>query len=208
MNSSSETKKTLRQALLAKRELLADTPKHHYSLALATTLAKRPEFINSQRIAFYWPHQGEIDPSAVMMLAWQLGKKCYLPVLHPLGHKKLYFVEYRLGDKLQKNHYGIQEPCLTHREAIPTWTLNLVLMPVLGFDQWGHRLGRGGGYYDRTFAYAENTYKPTSPVLIGLAYEIQAIDRLPKEAWDIPMLGIATEKRFIIAMDYQRGSHQ
>lgn len=208
MDSSSNTKTTLRQALLAKRSFLANTPGHNQSLALAAILAKRLEFINSQRIAFYWPHQGEIDPRAAIDLAWQLGKKCYLPVLHPLGYKKLLFVEYCPKDKLHKNRFSIPEPSLLHRVCIPSWTLNLVLMPVLGFDQWGHRLGRGGGYYDRTFAYVENTYKPRNPLLIGLAYEFQALDRLPKEDWDIPMLGIATEKRFITAMDYQGSAHQ
>ncbi len=207
MDNRSATKKTLRQALLTKRDSMSETFGLNEGRALARSLSKRFEFINSQRIAFYWPHQGEIDPRYAMTLAWRLGKKCYLPVLHPLGHKKLLFVEYRPNDTLRENRYGILEPSLLHRDYIPAWALNLVLMPVLGFDQWGHRLGRGGGYYDRTYAFAENTRKPRSPILMGLAYEFQAIDRLPKEDWDIPMIGIVTEKRFIGAIDYHGSNH-
>ena len=66
-------------------------------------------------------------------------------------------------------------------------------MPLVAFDMRGNRLGMGGGYYDRTFAYLLNRRRWRRPILIGVAYEFQGVDSLTTRPWDIPLHGVATE---------------
>ncbi len=71
--------------------------------------------------------------------------------------------------------------------------LDLVFLPLVAFDRVGHRVGMGGGYYDRTFAFVQQMHH--KPILIGLAYEMQQVDGLPFCTWDIPLDGVLTEKQ-------------
>lgn len=168
------------------------------SRELLKTITHLDIFTQSHRIAFYWPSKGEIDPRPILELALKMGKRCYLPVIHPSKEKHLLFVEYRSGDRLKLNRYGIKEPILGsgHRIPLPPWMLNLVFVPLLAFNSEGRRLGRGGGYYDRTFAGLKYEHRPRQPTLIGFAYEFQKIESLPYEDWDLTLSGVATEKNF------------
>lgn len=121
------------------------------------------------------------------------GKKCYLPIL--IDDKKLQFASYQLGDVLQLNRYKILEP--TSSSLFPVQKLDLVLVPLVGFDQEGNRLGRGGGYYDCTFSFLRD--KQCKPLLLGLGYEQQKIDPLPKNDLDVKLDGVLTEHRLIIS---------
>ena len=73
--------------------------------------------------------------------------------------------------------------------------LDLVLVPLVAFDDRGNRLGMGGGYYDQTFAFLSQRQHYRRPTLLGVAYEFQRLVALPVQAWDIPLDGVATEKR-------------
>ena len=77
---------------------------------------------------------------------------------------------------------------------MPTHELDVILMPLVGFDNDGNRLGMGGGYYDRTLAYTRHAIK--KPVLIGVAHDLQRVDRLPYASWDIPLNAIVTPTCF------------
>ncbi len=74
--------------------------------------------------------------------------------------------------------------------------MDLVLIPLVGFDADGNRLGMGAGFYDRTFAFLQQNKRPTKPYLLGIAYEIQKIDQIIAETWDVRLDGIVTEKNF------------
>lgn len=116
-----------------------------------------------------------------------------MPVLTP--EKSLFFVYYEKGDALSANQYGIGEPENKSR-IIPTHQLDLVIAPLVAFDAHGNRLGTGGGYYDRTFAFLHEN-KRDKPSLLGLAYLTQSMKTLPLEPWDIPLDGVITEQAFI-----------
>lgn len=193
-----DSKKQLRHTLQSQCKQLSLSAKHQKSQALLSTLGISNDFKVSQHIAFYWPFKDEIDPRPLLESALLMKKNCYLPVLHPSKPGYLLFVEYRSDDKLVSNRFGIKEPLLGQRAIIDTWILNLVLIPLLAFTPKGHRLGRGGGYYDRTFALTKR-YRPNHPKLIGLAYDLQCLQTLPHESWDVPLAGVATDKRFIIS---------
>lgn len=162
-------------------------------------LRAHPVFLRAQHIACYMAADGEIELQPLMQVIEALGKRCYLPVLHPLKKGHLWFVPYRSGDAMAANRYGIAEPRAQRQHLLP-WALDLVLMPLVGFDRQGHRLGMGGGYYDRTFAFRKtNALGRSMPILMGVAHACQETEQLTIEDWDIPLDFVATDKEIIRA---------
>jgi len=101
------------------------------------------------------------------------------------------FAMYHDGDPLSLNRYQILEP---HSQPFLIEKLDIVLLPLVAFDEMGNRLGRGGGYYDRTFfAHAQG-----KPFLLGLGYEEQGTRQLPNDPWDVKLDGVLTEHRLIL----------
>lgn len=136
---------------------------------------------------------------SIIEKTWQARKKCYLPVVVTLSENKaLQFFEYEKNDKLISNRYGILEPDISEKSPFPAEKLDLILLPLIGFDRQFHRLGTGGGYYDKTLSFLLSEPPAHSPVLIGLAYACQSIDSLPVDPWDVPLDGILTEKFFVL----------
>ncbi len=122
-------------------------------------------------------------------MIWEAEKICYLPVL--TDARTLQFGQYCAGDALQPNQYGIPEPFNT-QHSIQSERLDLVITPLVAFDMHGSRLGTGGGYYDRTFAFI-NTHPAKAPFLLGLAFSIQCCESIPTEPWDVKLNGVLTE---------------
>ena len=102
------------------------------------------------------------------------------------------FVRYRQGDRLQRNRWGILEPRLQARRRVPARTLDVVLVPLVGFDAQGNRLGMGKGFYDRTFSFRAAARRQR-PLLVGLAHECQRVESLERQAWDIRMDRIVSD---------------
>lgn len=199
-NSMSETdqhRRALRQQMRRQRRALTRQQRAQAAQQLAQRLASQPLFLRSQHIALYLPNDGELDLHPLMARAWQMGKRCYLPVLSPLYHNRLWFAPYTPDTPLQANRFGIPEPRLNWRRMRPVWSLDLVLTPLVAFDAQGNRLGMGGGYYDRTLAYLQRREHWRKPRLIGAAYGFQQVERLPVASWDVPLEGIVTERGLI-----------
>ena len=190
-----QDKQALRRQLRAARRALSITEQLHASLGVCRQLVTLPLFLRSRRIAVYFCNDGEVNLEPLITAAWTMGKTLYLPVLHPLKGGELVFMEYHQGQAMVKNRFGIPEP-VSHRDSrCPPWLLDLILTPLVGFDEAGNRMGMGGGFYDRTFAFMKNGSKPRRPALLGLAHECQKVAQLTTEAWDIPMDGIVTGKK-------------
>lgn len=197
MNTSSQlehNKRQLRKTLRAQRRQLSRQQQRQARDHIDRIINLNFCFTKAQHIAFYLANDGEIDPCKLLTRAAKAGKKCYLPVLTP--HGKLWFSRYRPGDPLKKNHLGIAEPIKRHAQR-PTKALDLVLMPLVGFDRNGGRLGMGGGFYDRTFAWIKTQPRLRKPKLIGLAHHCQEVEKLELASWDIPLSAIATDKGLI-----------
>jgi 5-formyltetrahydrofolate cyclo-ligase len=116
-----------------------------------------------------------------------------LPMLQQ--DRTLRFAPWHVGDAVAVNRYGIPEP------AFPTSTLDpraldVVLLPLLGYTRDGDRLGTGGGWYDRSFAFRRNA--PAPPLLIGVGFACQQIDASIEQRWDVPLDAIATEREVIV----------
>lgn len=158
-----------------------------------------PVFKASQCIACYLPIADEFDTTAIIEAIWQAKKNCYLPVLCDEKYNYLQFVKYDNGNALRRNKYKILEPFDTSKK-IPAQELDLVITPLLAFDLHGDRLGAGGGYYDRTFAFLhdEDLKNKKTPFMLGLGFATQQSESLPKEEWDVKLNGVLTEKNGVI----------
>ncbi len=183
----------LRTSLRKTRRDLGSTEQTNHAEALATHISAHQLFFNSHKIACYIPVDGEIDPFPLLYRALNMGKSVYLPVLVPFGTNRLWFAPYQLNSKMALNRYGIPEPQVPRSKLLDPRSLDLVLTPLVGFDNKCNRLGMGGGYYDKTFAFLRNRRSWIKPRLLGLAYDLQKVDRLLQEKWDVPLYGVATE---------------
>lgn len=184
----------LRREIRSQRRQLSPQAQLQHSLQLKRLAANYAPFRHSRRIAFYFAAQGEIDPAPLMQQAFKAGKQVFLPVLRSRPEHGLWFAPYYPGDPLQHNRFLIPEPVMHRRRTVMPWAMDLVFMPLVGFDLHGNRLGMGGGYYDRTFAFKRLRRHWKGPKLIGIAHDLQQIDRLPSQPWDIPMDAVITEK--------------
>lgn len=192
-------RKALRRALRQRRRDLSRPRRVAAAKRLAALLVRRPEFVSADNVAVYLAADGEIDTQWVILQAWAAGKRVYLPVLQ--AGNRLRFAEYRRGARLLRNRFGIPEPVVKRFRAAKC--LDLVLMPLVGFDAAGGRLGMGGGFYDRTFAFLREEAR-RRPALVGLAFDFQQVASLPVEPWDVPMAGVATDRGWCGVMLMQR----
>lgn len=189
-----QNKARLRQTINEKRAAFGDVARNNAAQQALDFFTKSPLFIKNNNIASYLARREEFDCSPIIKALWQANKNCYLPILSEKeGH--LDFVRYQEQDGLQLNRFRILEP--TGTEKISPEKLDVVLLPLVAFDLKGHRLGVGGGYYDRTFEFVLKD-KLTKPMLIGVGYEFQHVKQLPFDEWDVSLNGILTEKKLII----------
>ena len=184
------SRQQLRQMLRARRRALTAAQQARAALGLVDRIGHQHVFRNARHIAFYIANDGELDPKPLVRRALALGKHCYLPVLDRHS-SAMRFALYRPGDKLQRNRFGIPEP-LQRVPRIAGAELDLVCLPLVGFDLRGNRLGMGGGFYDRTFDYRRH-YPKAAPALIGLAHQCQQVSALETQSWDVPVDMIVTD---------------
>ncbi len=143
-------------------------------------------------MALYLANDGEVDLSLWMAKLQRCGTQVLLPVLYFNGERRLLFAPYQSGDQLILNRFGILEPDLEQHPPLPLGDIDAVILPLVGFDARCHRLGMGGGYYDRTFA-SVRLWRKSRPNLIGVAYECQRIVRIRRRSWDISPQRVVTE---------------
>ena len=184
-----------------KRRALTPANQKQAASQLSSTLTLSHLFKRSKHVAIYLANDGEIDPQQYISKLWKSNKHCYLPVLHPTKKNCLWFFRYTPTTRLKKNRFGIPEPSIKNRIRISPWALNLVLFPLVAFDDQGGRLGMGGGFYDRTFEFTctgKATAIGSRTQLYGLAHHFQQVESIPSEPWDIPLHGIATDKQLFL----------
>lgn len=177
----------IRRSISVTRAALDVNSIRHASLAIETRLINLPIFLNALRVALYVPTHGEVD---ILALTTTLDKQFYLPRM--TAQRTLEFAHYVPGQSLINNRYGIAEPHDTSPRIDPA-TLDLVIVPLVAFDPRANRMGRGSGYYDRTFAFLREAGGTPPPHLVGVAYEFQKVAALTPEAWDVPLHHVITE---------------
>jgi 5-formyltetrahydrofolate cyclo-ligase len=144
-----------------------------------------------RRVACYMAVAGEIDCAAIMAQAIERRRSVYLPVVHG---RRLVFAPWRRSRDMVRNRFGILEPAGEHHTGLRGPELDVVLAPLVAFDDCGRRLGMGGGFYDRTFRFIRQRRSWRHPLLIGLAHEFQRVGSLPTQQWDIALHAVITER--------------
>ena len=175
----------LRVLMRRRRRQLGVGAQCRASQQLLKKITALPAYRRSRHIALYLSSDGEVSCREIIKHGWRHGKKCYLPVLAKDGSGSMAFVRYTPFGLLAKNRYGIAEP-RCGRPLVPS-LLDMVVVPLVAFDGMGNRVGMGGGFYDRTFAFRRCQLRP---VLIGAAHRLQRVQRLRPQIWDVSLDGV------------------
>ena len=185
----------LRRQMREERMALAPAARIDAARAVGGHLEHLPAMAAALRIGAYWAMHGELPLSHVLTMCYQRGQIALLPVLAPADC--LRFAPWLPGEPLLANRFGIPEPELNDASALDPHALDVVLMPLLAFDRRGNRLGTGGGWYDRSFAFLQGRARPAKTVLVGVAYAFQEVPMLPVADHDVRLDYIVTERELI-----------
>jgi 5-formyltetrahydrofolate cyclo-ligase len=180
----------LRRELRAKRRALPAAVRAEADRAIHEQIRRLPEYRRARRVALFLAFDGEPSLGSLVAGARRQRKQLYVPVLRGLTMR---FAELVPGATLAANFFGILEPRLGRK--IDARSLDLVLTPLVGFDDHGVRLGVGRGYYDRAFSFLRHRSHWRRPKLLGVAYELQRVEPLTPSSWDVPLWGVVTERR-------------
>lgn len=176
----------IRQTMRRRRQGLGCGAQIRAARRLSVHISRTLSYQHSQHIAVYWAVNGEIDLRFVIKKAWSQGKYCYLPIL---DGQQLRFVRYGPATLMGRNRFGIPEPRIG--QTVSANRLDLVLVPLLAFDKNNHRIGMGGGFYDRTFAATPNSRRQA--YLMGVGHRFQEVAQIVPADWDVPMDEVASD---------------
>jgi len=192
IESTHGNRDALRKRLREQRAAMSAAERIAAAQALVVQLEQVPEFMTDRRIGGYWAVGGEVPLMGLMGGLRARDQEYCLPVVG--AARQLHFAAWRPGDAIAPNRYGIPEPVCAPADLLAPADLDIVLVPLLGFDRRGHRLGFGGGYYDRAFAFRRWRRFWHAPRLIGVAYAFQQVERIAPAAHDVLLDAVVTEK--------------
>jgi 5-formyltetrahydrofolate cyclo-ligase len=184
MITTPANKDQLRKILRQRRYALSREAQGLAAEAISKHITALPEWHRAKQVALYHDADGEIGTGQLINTCLGAGKTIYLPVVQ--DNTNLEFAHWYPQQETRVNQYGIAEPAAS-AARIATADLDLIFLPLVGWDQFGNRLGMGAGYYDRALANHPLALK------VGLAHSFQEVDRIPSDAWDIALDVVLTE---------------
>jgi 5-formyltetrahydrofolate cyclo-ligase len=190
-NPTGEDRAALRRRLRAARRQVDSASRREAAEAAAGSLARLGLPRPRSRVAFYLPIDGEIDPGPAVRRALARGCEVYVPVITRFRTHHMRFVRWTPALATRRNRWGIREP---EGAGIDGRWLDLAVVPCVAFDATGMRLGLGAGFYDRHFAWLPGRSAWRRPRLVGLAYDFQRVEPLPRAQWDVALWGIVTDR--------------
>ena len=188
------SKEYLRQSARAAVDALGFQKMLLLSEAIERKLENLKEFRDSNVIATYVARADEVQTRQIIHDALARGKKVLVPLTLP-KENRLLFSELRGMSELASGHFGILEPRPDFVRPIPLVEADVILVPVVAWDERGYRIGHGRGYFDMALAPLRGN------LTIGLAFEAQRVDRVPEERHDIPLGMVVTESRILRLRD-------
>ena len=190
-----DDRQALRAQLRARRRAVAARERIAAAEAVGRSLGELADFLTDTRVGGYWAVDGELSLHAILPGLRERGQRYHLPVVH--ADRRLRFAEWTAGTAVVPNRYGIPEPQAGEADLLAPHKLDLVLVPLLGFDRAGNRLGYGGGWYDRSFAWLRERDEPGDTLLVGVAHSAQELQRIEPQPWDVRLDYVATERELI-----------
>ena len=193
-SSLQQARAALRAALRRARRSISGTERARCARRV-TLFADRSGLLHpALRIGLYLALPEELDTAALLALARRRGCRIYLPRIDAAPESRsMQFVSF--GARVRHNRFGIPEP---RGAALPSARLlDVLFVPLVGFDRRGNRLGMGGGYYDRALAFTHASAPNARPLLVGLAYALQQFDRIERAAHDVPLDMVITERAIV-----------
>ncbi len=187
------TKEFLREQIRRKRQKLSREEVEEKSKSIKEKLFSLSEFQSARTVAFYvaMKKSNEAETEEMIKESLRLGKRVLLPITD-LVEDKIVFSEIKSFDDLLPSTFDILEPAPEFRKILPYEAIRLVVVPGLVFDLHGHRIGYGLGFYDKLLPQLTKYVSK-----IGLAFELQVVEKLPNEDHDIRLDKIITEERII-----------
>ncbi len=208
MTTPATSPKTLREQLRMLRRQLTPEQQALHALQALTYLQDLLENHSNQatqnqlprplKVALFLSQDGELKTQSAIDYLWHCTEhRVFLPALETKPDLHMAFVEYQETTLMINNQFGIPEPQAPLDKHLTGQQMDIVLMPLVGFDLQGNRMGMGGGYYDRSFAFKRLPQDSANPpLLIGWAHSCQQTSQLANEPWDVPLDGIITEQGF------------
>lgn len=182
------SKSFLRSTLRKRRARVASAQRRAAALQAAAHLLRFLARRGSRRVAAYLACGSELDTAPLIDALQAQGIEVYVPRIGVEGTMRFLHLSPRVV--LRRNRHGIAEPAGRARRS-GLRRLDAIVLPLVGFDARGHRLGAGGGYYDRALAALRHG---RAPLRIGYAYALQQIDAVPADSWDIRLDAVVTEQ--------------
>jgi len=188
------SKDAIRKEMLQKRRALPLAERRSRSLSISRRLLSASVFQRAVSLQVYLSNSEEVQTDGIIQAAHCLKKQVVVPVLD--RKRRMFFsrLERLKPEVLEQGPFGIRQPRLKFQKKVAPAEIGLWIIPGLAFDPQGHRIGYGGGYYDRVL---ESLGAP----LLGLAFECQIMDHLPVEATDRPVDQVVTESRTIFCRE-------
>ncbi len=183
-------KAVLRKYLRALRRGIEPAEHRRRSQSAVAAITHLGAFKANARIAVYLPFDGEAATAALLRAARRRGVRLFVPVIGDRRHRRLVFP--LLSGRVRRGAFGILIPRRRDGMVAPRW-FNLVVVPMVGVDEAGRRLGMGGGYYDHAFAFRRHRSHWLGPRLVGLAFDCQRTHTVHADVWDMRLDAVATE---------------
>jgi 5-formyltetrahydrofolate cyclo-ligase len=195
MTHPAPNKSALRRQLKAQRAAVKPDARRAASQRVLRLALRHGLLLRARRIGFYLPHGAEFDLRPLLNQALWMKRTCCLPVIPTARGRVLRFARLNGRNVMTVNRYGIPEP--SDARPLRARQLDVLFIPLVGFDDEGHRLGMGGGYYDATLAYRRQRRMWKKPLLIGVGFECQRVASLPHDPWDAPLDAVLTERQLV-----------
>jgi len=185
-----DTRREQRRRLRALRAGLTPGQRNAAAHAIASHIAGTRWLRGARPVGLYASIGTEVPTAALRALARKRNCPVYLPCIVDYRYRRMVFA--LDADALPSiNRLGIPEPDALR--TIAARALSVVLLPVLGFDPHGTRLGTGGGYYDRMFAFRRHRHSWHRPLLVGIAFQCQQLPLIERGSHDVPLDAVVTE---------------
>lgn len=183
-------KKKLRKKLLEVRKNLDKNEIFQKSELIKNNLFELIEFKKAETVLYYVSYDNEVYTHNMIKECFSMEKNVIVPISDK-ENRRLILSKLEDWNELESGSYGILEPRKEKIKEIPITEIDLIIAPGVGFDENGHRIGHGKGYYDNLLRESKNV------LIIGLAFEVQIVKKIPTDSHDLPVHKIVTERRVI-----------